>query len=202
MSLDNGKSNIFRIHADKPEGEVLGPGLIKDSSGKIHIRPDDGWPAAGLSYLSVHPTVTGQFVEGWPDGIAVSTKLIDAYAARGLVTVEGAREVVRPSRPDPGVDENGSARITEAHMVTNRQQEADRSAPPPHVLPQADRITFKAYSPGGTYDEVYDVVRNPDKYVAGDTTGEQQVTPEIYADGETEVEWFYTLRRVSTGQEK
>lgn len=178
MSIDNGKPNAFRVHADKPEGEILSGGAIQDAAGVIHQRPATGWPAKGISYVG-----------GWPEGIQLGTDVASNFAARGLVTIEGADVVVRPSRPNPDVDANGSAKVADRHLVADRDNAL--GMPMPHAFPQAERITF--HDPGG--DVTYDVTRQPDKYVAGDTEGTERVTAEVYAAGDTEVEWFYTLTR-------
>ena len=202
MSVDNGKPNIFRIHADKPEGDYVSPIAIQAPDGEVHYRPDTGWPVLGLEYLSLaEDRGSSLYVSGWPELMQISIGQVEKYAARGLAVIDGARSVVRPSRPDPDTDESGSAKVADAHHIPDPGN--PRGMPAPHVFSQADRITFHAYDPATKrkHDEVYDVIRNPDKYVAGDTSGTEQVTPDVYATGNTEVDWFYTLQRSTETQE-
>lgn len=205
MSVTDGKPNHLHVYADKPDGEYVGEehglpatAVIKTADGRLHQRPAEGWPALGLGYTSPDPELPGHRVYGWPDAMQISPKVLNGLASRGLAYLTGERTVVRPSRPDPDTDENGSAKVADHHHVPDPDN--PRGNPPPHVFPQADVVTFRTYDPvtrrRGTV--TYDVARNPDKYVAGDETGEAQVTPDVYAAGDTEVEWFYTLHRAAT----
>ena len=58
-----------------------------------------------------------------------------------------------------------------------------------HTFGHYDRLVLKTLDG----DFVYDVIRQPDKYVTGDD--EAKVTPDLYANGETQVDWFYDLKR-------
>lgn len=110
-----------------------------------------------------------------------------------IMTVEGLRQVTRPSRPEPDFDEKGSAVVAGHHYGDDADNPGGIQGP--HELLHADAFVF--HTPDG--DLRYEVVRQPDKYVAGDAKGTKRVTAEVYAAGDTEVEHFFTLRLIKKG---
>lgn len=108
----------------------------------------------------------------WPAHIRVPQKVILHYMANGWVTGEGHEVVTRPA---------GTAAAPWAPTPT---------APGPHVFHHYQAFVF--HTPDGTDDARYRVVHQPDKYVAskGPTA---KVTDEVYASGDTRVDWFYEM---------
>lgn len=149
--------------------------LADRSSGDRVARYD---PVTGAKKL-VNPDTPGDDHEPWPllgiqllddpplRSCRVSTGMVAQGQHEGWIEVEGGEMVHRPGGPasDPW-------RLT-------------------HSFRQADAIVFKTVDG----DVRYEVVRNPDKFVAGSDTDE--VTDQIYAAGETVVDKFYDLRLVS-----
>lgn len=141
--------------------------------------PGTPWPAKGV-----------EFPDGAPKVWAVSVNWVRNYLSASWLTAEGLRSVTRPSRPEPIADDSGSAAIAPEHYA------AHPDLPPPHELLHADALVLQA-ADGGSLR--YEVIRQPDKYVAGDTKGTKRVTPEVYAAGDTEVEHYFTVRLVEKG---
>jgi hypothetical protein len=117
--------------------------------------------------------LAGVQVEGDPPAkTRVSTSWVDrGISERWLEGVNG-KPVVRPA----GARQD----------VWNATQTAR-----PHVFMHYDEIVVKTIDG----DVRYRVTRQPDKYVA-DGDDNTTVTPEIYATGNTRVDWFYDLELV------
>lgn len=106
----------------------------------------------------------GLAVEGEvPARTRVSTKFIVRGVSEGWIEVAGTELAHRPGGPP------------EDPWATT------------HTFVHYDTVTLKTVDG----DLVYKVVRQPDKYVAGDD--EAKVTEEDYNSGNTQVDWFYEL---------
>jgi len=101
-----------------------------------------------------------------PDECGVSTRFVAAGRVEGWIDVEGEQVVHRPGGPPE-----------EPWRVT-------------HTFVQADVIIFR-FLDG---DVRYRVTHQPDKYVDSDDDTEP-VTDEVYAAGQTKVDFFYWLER-------
>lgn len=150
--------------------------LADTSTGTREARYD---PMTGEKYL--HNPATGR-PEPWPlagvriegdvpDSVTLSTTLVNDGVAGGWITAEGQRPVVRPA----------GARQDVFHSTHTGS---------PHLFVHADAIVIHTVD----RDVRYRIVHQPDKYAAdGDDT--TPVTPELYADGATRVDWFYIGQR-------
>lgn len=172
--------------ADTPTPLIIRK-VADKSTGERVVRFD---PETGEKKL-VNPATPGDEHEPWPlagvefvyeDGppafTRVSTSYVQDAIREGWLEAEGMEPVVRPSGP------------------------ADNKwAGNPHVFMHIDALVFKTING----DVRYNVVRQPDKYVEGNSyderglttrrvnTDDHEVTDEIYAEGKTRVDWFYDL---------
>jgi hypothetical protein len=119
-----------------------------------------------------------------PDETTVGTGFIQRAQAEGWAELVNPRVVYRPSGP------------------ADRRWDA---AFPPHTFVHADAVVFH-FMDG---DVRYDVVHQPDKYVASATEykgktidtvpdfslDDEPVTDQVYSDGRTRVDNFYGLKR-------
>jgi hypothetical protein len=107
----------------------------------------------------------GLEVEHAPKTCRVSTTWVRKGQNEGWLEVENERPVLRPSGPAD-----------------------DPWRGSPHVFNHVDAVVLKTIDG----DVRYRVTRQPDKYaVSGD---EDSVTPDVYAAGDTQVDWFYELK--------
>ena len=102
-------------------------------------------------------------VTGPPDKATMSMGLAQQGEAEGWLTLENLRPVHRPGGP-----------AAQPWRIT-------------HTFLHADALVLHTVDG----DVRYRVVRQPDKYVAGDDLG--SVTPDIYEAGDTVVSWAYGL---------
>jgi hypothetical protein len=109
--------------------------------------------------------IRGLQIEGKPPkACRLPTSFVDKGVTRGYVRLEGERVEHRPGGPPADL-----WRVT-------------------HTFRHADAIVLDTVD-----GEVrYRVVHQPDKYVDGGGD-EDEVTPDIYADGATRVDWFYDV---------
>lgn len=107
-----------------------------------------------------------EFEDSPPNRTRVSTSIVMQGISEGWIEGIGGELVHRPGGPPEDL-----WRVT-------------------HTFPQYQQLRFKAVS----LEVLYDVVHNPDKYVA-DAGDEEKVTPDIYAAGDTDVHWYYDLKR-------
>lgn len=161
----------IRKVADKSDGERVvrfhpesGNRYLADPN-TLEPKP---WPLKGVELLS-HPNHTH-----------ISQSLVQSGMAEDWIELRGLRLVHRPGGPP-----EDQWRIT-------------------HTFFHADEIVFKCLDG----DVVYSVTRQPDKYaisevqVLNEEKGTERrvihptkkVTPEAYADGDTEVAWYYVLQ--------
>lgn len=119
------------------------------------------------------PLLGVEFVDGAPDEVEVPTSWVAKGIAEGWIEGVNGWGVVRPA---------GATQDVWNATQTGR----------PHVFVHYDALVFK--TPIGEDDVRYEIVHQPDKYVT-DGSDEDTVTPELYADGRTRVDWFYGLRR-------
>jgi hypothetical protein len=129
------------------------------------------WPLAGIQLDGADGS------EGPPQTIGISTTVVDNGRAEGWITVEGENVVHRPGGP-PG----------NLWAVT-------------HTFRQVDTLIFHTVDG----DVRYRVTHQPDKYAVVDRVTanddkrlvreeidpDAEVTDEIYAAGDTRVDWFY-----------
>jgi len=152
--------------------------LADRSTGRRETRWD---PETGERYL-YDPDTPGFDPEPWPlagiqfEGeppteVNVSTRWVASAIAEGWLEGVNPQPVVRPA---------GARQHVWNSTQTGR----------PHVFVHYDALVFKTVDG----DVRYAVVHQPDKYVADGTDGDL-VTPEVYAEGNTRVDWFYGLRR-------
>ncbi len=165
---------------------------MSDPAFQLRIRADKTGPepAPGQPW----PMLGVEIVGGPPAKVNLPTSFLRRHRNASWLRVEGSKVVERPSRPDPGV-EGGSTVVTDEHRLP-----AD-DLQPPHVFEHLDRIIFDTLDG----EVVYKVDRQPDKYATNAegvvTNDNAKVTPELYAEGRTQVDHFYGLSLVSTGKE-
>lgn len=110
-----------------------------------------------------------EFIGDPPELTKVTTKYVTRGQAEGWIEMINPRMVHRPGGPPE-----------EPWRVT-------------HTLMQADEIVFKTVKG----DVHYEVTRQPDKYADAEKADDQTlVTDEVYAAGNTKVDWFFELRLV------
>lgn len=153
--------------------------LADKSTGTRVVRFD---PETGERKL-VNPDTPGDSHEPWPllgvqfEGEApqetkVPTKYVEAAIAEGWMERVNERPVVRPAGPRQNV-------WSSTHNGT------------PHTFIHCDQIIFHMVE--GDY--TYEVVHQPDKYLA-DGHDDDTVTPEEYAAGNTRVDHWYGLELI------
>jgi hypothetical protein len=128
------------------------------------------WPLAGVRLASVNG-------DGAPPVIALSTSAVDTGRAEGWIAVDGEQVVHRPGGPPDDL-----WRVT-------------------HTFRHYDTLTFKTVDG----DLRYRVTHQPDKYAVTGAEAinddksltaevidpDAEVTPDIYAAGQTRVDWYY-----------
>lgn len=145
----------------------------------VYVNTETGESVGRKPLLGVRPE--GEV----PDTCAVGVGFVLRALSEGWAELANSRTVARPSGP------------------ADRKWDAEYT---PHVFVHADEICFH-FLDGDVY---YKVVHQPDKYVAGTTSYKGQVihtypdftlddlpvTDEVYAAGNTRVDWFYGLELV------
>jgi hypothetical protein len=127
--------------------------------------PPGTWPLLGVEAVDLF-----QRPVPWPQRVRVAEGAVQRWISQGAASGESHEVVTRPA---------GTAADPWAPTPT---------APTPHIFHQYERITFK----GMDGDVTYRVTHQPDKYAAeGDDS--TPVTDELYAAGDTRVDWFYDL---------
>ncbi len=116
------------------------------------------------------------------DEVLLPTSFVVRHLGAPWFQVHEIGVVERPSRPGPGVDENGSTVVVDEHRLPAEGLQA------PHVFRHIERFVIDTLNLGVV---TLEVTRQPDKYVDSDDPTEQ-VTPEVYAEGRTRVDHFYT----------
>lgn len=145
----------------------------------FHIRADKTGPAPveGMPW----PT-RGVELHGDLDGeVTIPTSFVRRHQLAEWLEIEDLGIVERPSRPDPGA-QKGSTVVKPEHRLP-----VD-GLPQPHVFRHVKKFVIHTLNRG---DVTLRVVGQPDKYVDSDDPTEK-VTPEIYAEGRTRVDHFYT----------
>lgn len=159
-------------------GNVMVVRKFADRTGGERIVRFD--PVTGEKKL-VNPATPGDAHEPWPlagvqlidppDECVVSSRWVADAAREGWVTREGTRIVTRPAGPANVPD------------VEN------------HLFVHADALVFHTVDG----DVRYRVVRQPDKYAADEQgrplADDEPVTPDMYAAGQTLVDWTFHLER-------
>lgn len=162
----------FRKLADKTSGRRI-TRYHPETGAKMLVNPDtpgeehEPWPLLGVRIVDVNGSDTDP-----PQRTAIDVGRVEAGMAEGWIERVGARPVVRPAGAQQDIWTSGTTGT-------------------PHTFIHADYIIFKTVDG----DVRYRVVHQPDKYAA-DGDDETPVSPELYAAGETRVDWFYGLELV------
>jgi len=170
----------IRKVADKSTGSRV-PMWDPHTGEKKLVNPDtpgadhEAWPLAGV------------LLEQAPDEAGVSTTLVAQGIAEGWLTGVNGRPVVRP------------AGRTQSDWISGQTGT-------PHVFIHYDALVFHTLDG----DVTYRVTHQPDKYAdSGSVNARGQVitenehdddtpvTPDLYAAGETRVDWFYGIVKES-----
>lgn len=151
--------------------QILAIRKLADTSTGERVKRFD--PVTGVAHL-VNPAtgepepwpLAGVQIEGdTPTQCRVPTGFVSRGLEEGWLELEGARPAHRPGGP------------------------ASNPWKSTHTFIHADTLIIKT----ATGDVRYTITRQPDKYVDSDDD-QLQVTPEIYADGATRVDWVYDLQ--------
>jgi hypothetical protein len=149
---------------------------LADTSSALRYSPTTGQPEPR--------PLAGIRLEAAPDETGISTTKVDEGQKEGWISATGEQVVIRPSGP--------------AH---------NKWLGDPHIFKHYDTITFHTVDG----DITYRVTHQPDKYADDRVADERHmlnpeddvldddepVTDERYAAGETRVDWWYGLRKVS-----
>lgn len=170
----------IRKLADKTSGERVTVPVMQE----LTLRNGETVLVPTGEVKLVNPDTPGTDHEPWPMvGVEIlgdepparakiSQRMAQAASGEGWLTLVNSRPVVRPAGPNQGTFEssvNGT----------------------PHVFYHADEIHIETANHGLVK---YRVVRQPDKYAATEGADlETPVTPEMYAAGQTSVDWTYGL---------
>ncbi len=168
--------------------QIAGLRIRKLADTSTGTRIDRFDPVTGARKL-VDPSTPGEDHEPWPlAGVRIegdtpksarlSTGLVQNGMHEGWITLEGSEPVHRPGGPP-----SNPWRVT--HTFLHAEAIVIDTVDGPvryRVVRQPDKYAVKDYK-NGSYDELVPVVDD-----------KAEVTDEVYANGDTDISWFYDVK--------